>query len=191
MRTILGKRMSMNDIHEICFMTQSEENDCRKAELYELTLDEDNRIAANALWTFTHFSLADNEWLFVKHDDLIDRVLAEKNVTRLRLLLTLLLRQPFRKETLRTDFIDFCLSKITACSYPYAIRALCMKLAYEQMRFYPELLAELKATLEALSHEPLSPGLASARRQVLKHIEKMAGLDDRKKNGNPQVRRNG
>lgn len=172
MRTILAKKMGMDDIHEICFMTQGEENDCRKAELYELTLDEDSRIATNALWAFTHFALAEGEWLLAKHDDLIDRALTEKNVTRLRLLLTLLLRQPFKEETLRTDFIDFCLTKITACSYPYAIRALCMKLAYEQMRFYPELLAELKAALEMLNHEPLSPGLASARRQVMKRIEK-------------------
>ena len=191
MRTILAKRMGMDDIHEICFMTQGEENDNRKAELYELTLDEDDRIAANALWTFTHFALAEGEWLFAKHDDLIDRALAEKNVTRLRLLLTLLLRQPFRKETLRTDFIDFCLSKITACSYPYAIRALCMKLAYEQMRFYPELLAELKATLDLLGKEALSPGLASARRQVMKRIEGKAGLNGRKKNGCQQGRRDG
>ena len=39
-----------------------------------------------------------------------------------RLMLHLLLRQPFEEESLRSDFIDFCIAKITACSQPYAIR---------------------------------------------------------------------
>ena len=73
---------------------------------------------------------------------------------------------------MRSDFIDYCVAKITACAYPYAIRALCMKLAYEQMKYYPELLAELKAALDMLEQEALSPGLASAKRQVMKKIKK-------------------
>ena len=47
-----------------------------------------------------------------------------------------------------------------------------MKLAYEQMKFYPELLQELKAALDMLEQEVLSPGLASAKRQVMKRIKK-------------------
>ena len=39
------------------------------------------------------------------------------------------------------------------------------------MRFYVELLAELQSTLEMLSQEPLSPGLASAKRQIEKKIK--------------------
>ena len=50
-----------------------------------------------------------------------------------------------------------------------------MKLAYEQMKYYPELLAELKATLEMLSQEPLSPALLSAKNQVMKKIKKSLG----------------
>lgn len=47
-----------------------------------------------------------------------------------------------------------------------------MKLAYEQMKYYPELLTELKAALDMLEQEALSPGLASAKRQVMKKIKK-------------------
>lgn len=170
MRKRLAKRMSMNDILEICFLTQGEENNGRKEMLYELTFDEDERVAFNALHVFCQFTPADNEWLFDRHDELIDRVLEEKSVSKLRVMLSLLLRQPFGKDTLRTDFIDFCMSKITACSCPYAVRAYCMKLAYEQMKFFPELLSELETTLDMLEQEPLSPGLASARRQIMKRI---------------------
>ena len=172
MRKILQDKINMNDINKICIMTQGKENDHRKEELYQLTFDENERVAFNALWALSHFDEANNEWLYAKHDDLIDRILLEKSMTKLRLMLSLLIRQPFEEATLRSDFIDYCIAKITACSYPYAIRAYCMKLAYEQMKYYPELLTELKAALDMLEQEALSPGLASAKRQVMKKIKK-------------------
>ena len=173
MRKKLNKRICMDDIHEICILCHG--NSRKKAELYQLTFDEDERVATNALWVFTHFDLQNNEWLYSKHDDLIDRVLMEKNMTKLRLMLSLLLRQPFEEEYLRSDFIDFCVAKITACSYPYAIRALCMKLAYEQMKYYPELLEELRMALDMLEQEVLSPGMLSAKRQIMKKIKRSLG----------------
>jgi hypothetical protein len=96
----------------------------------------------------------------------------EEHVGKRRLMLSILLRQPFEEESLRSDFIDFCVNKITACAQPYAIRAYCMKLAYEQMKYYPELLSELKMALDMLEQEVLSPGLASAKRQVLMKIRR-------------------
>ena len=110
---LLGK-IGLNDIHEICFMTQGKENDHRKEELYQLTFDEDDHVSFNALHALAHFDLANNEWLYRKHDDLIDRVLFEENATKRRLMFNLLLRQPFDEASLRSDFIDFCIEKITA-----------------------------------------------------------------------------
>ena len=136
-----------------------------------MTLDDDRRVAVNALWTFTHFTAADNVWLFARHDQLIDRCLNEKDTTKLRLILTLLLRQPFDEEAIRTDFIDFCLVRLIDARAPYAIRALCIKLAYEQMKYWSELLNELRQMLDLISNEPLSPGLRSAWRQVMKKIK--------------------
>ena len=172
MRNQLKNRLSINDIYSLCLQMQGKENNCLKEELYQLTFDENERVTYNALWTLSHFDEANNEWLYAKHDDLIDRILLEKSMTKLRLMLSLLIRQPFEEATLRSDFIDYCIAKITACSYPYAIRAYCMKLAYEQMKYYPELLTELKAALDMLEQEALSPGLASAKRQVMKKIKK-------------------
>ena len=119
----------MDNIHELCFLTQGKENNHRKEELYQLTFDEDDRVAFNALHAMSHFDLANNEWLYSKHDEPIDRVMKEEHVGKCRLMLNLLLRQPFEEEFLRSDFIDFCVSKITACAQSYAIRAYCMKLA--------------------------------------------------------------
>ena len=170
MRQKLSHKLALSDILHICLLMQGKDNDSRKEELYRLTFDKDERVAVNALWVFTHFDSINNEWLYTKHDDLIDRVLIEPTVTKRRLMLTLLLRQPFEEDSLRSDFIDFCVSKITACAQPYAIRALCIKLAYEQMKYYPELLAELKMALDMLEQEALSPGLMSAKRQIMKKI---------------------
>ena len=175
MRNQLINRLSINDIYSLCLQTQGKENNCLKEELYQLTFDENDRVSFNALWALSHFDKANNPWLFQKHDDLIDRVLVEKNETKRRLMLHLLLRQPFEEEYLRSDFIDFCVAKITACSYPYAIRALCMKLAYEQMKYYPELLSELKTALDMLEQEVLSPGLQSAKKQIMKKIKRSFG----------------
>ena len=173
MRKKLNKKLCMDDIYEICFLCHG--NSRKKDELYQLIFDEDERVATNALWVFTHFDMQNNEWLYAKHDDLIDRVLVEKNETKRRLILSLLLRQPFEEESLRSDFIDFCIAKITASSQPYAIRCYCMKLAYEQMKYYPELLTELKAAIDMLEQEPLSPGLTSAKKQVMKKIKLSLG----------------
>ena len=168
MKSLLSHRLSMDGINEICLLVQGEQNHSLKEQLYQLTLDNDRRVATNALWVFTHFALADNEWLYAKHDQLIDRCLKEKDTTKLRLMLNLLLRQPYTEEDIRTDFIDFCLTRLADPKSPYAVRAQCIKLAYMQMRYWPELLNELRQTLEMISCEPLSPGLRSAWRQVIK-----------------------
>ena len=170
MKSLLLHRLSMDGINEICLLVQGEQNHSLKEQLYQLTLDNDRRVAVNALWVFTHFAVVDNEWLYAKHDQLIDRCLKEQDATKLRLMLNLLLRQPYTEEDIRTDFIDYCLMQLTDPKSPYAVRALCIKLAYEQMRYWPELLNELRQTLEMISCEPLSPGLRSAWRQVMKKL---------------------
>lgn len=91
----------MDNIHELCFLTQGKENNHRKEELYQLTFDEDDRVAFNALHAMSHFDLANNEWLYSKHDEPIDRVMKEEHVGKCRLMLNLLLRQPFEEEFLR------------------------------------------------------------------------------------------
>lgn len=170
MKFPLSHRLSMDGINDICLLVQGEQNHSLKEQLYQLTLDNDRRVATNALWVFTHFAVVDNEWLYAKHDQLIDRCLKEQDVTKLRLMLNLLLRQPYTEEDVRTDFIDFCLMRLADPKSPYAVRALCIKLAYEQMRYWPELLNELRQTLNIISCEPLSPGLRSAWRQVMKKL---------------------
>lgn len=171
LRPRLTVRLTKDDIKEMCRLTQGEQNHRLKEELYALTNDSDRRVATNALWVFQHFAKADNKWLYAKHDDLIDHCLAMSDATKLRLTLSLLLRQPFEEPQVRTDFIDYCLDHLTDARQPYAIRSQCMKLAYLQMRYWPELLEELKRTLELVARNPMSPAIKSAWRQIMKKIK--------------------
>ena len=122
MKSLLSHRLSMDEIKDICLLVQGEQNNSLKELLYQLMLDDDRLVAVNALWTFTHFAVDDNVWMFADPKS------------------------------------------------PYAIRAQCIKLAYEQMKYWPELLNELRQTLNMISCEPLSPGISSAWRQVMKRL---------------------
>ena len=157
LRPRLTVRLTKDDIQEMCRITQGDHNHRFKEELYTLTNDTDRRVATNALWLFQHFAKADNEWLYAKHHELIDRSLTTSDATVLRLTLSLLLRQPFEESQVRTDFIDYCLDHLTDARQPYAIRSQCIKLAYLQMRYWPELLDELKRTLNSLPATPCRP----------------------------------
>ena len=66
-------------------------------------------------------------------------------------MLNLLLRQPYTKEDIRTDFINYCQMRLTDPKSPYAVRVQCIKLAYEQMKYWPEQLNELRQTLECIN----------------------------------------
>ena len=168
----LADRIHKDDINLLCNLIHNENNDNMKKELYQLVTDPDDRISYNALWVFCHFNVQDNKWLYQKQKELIEMAMNVEHCGKKRLLLSILNSQPFKKDNLRTDFIDFCLTRITSYIEPYAIRVFCMRLAYKQCIYYSELLTELKSYLEMLTSEPLSPGLRSARKDIMKKIGK-------------------
>lgn len=71
MKTLLTHRLSQSEIKQLCASTHGARNNHLKEELYQLTLDDDRRVAVNALWTFTHFAAVDMEWLYAKQTSLL------------------------------------------------------------------------------------------------------------------------
>lgn len=71
MKTLLAHRLSQSEIKQLCASTHGARNNHLKEELYQLTLDDDRRVAVNALWAFTHFDADDNVWLFAKQTSLL------------------------------------------------------------------------------------------------------------------------
>ena len=127
--TLSGK-LQTNVINEICRIANGDK--VMKQNIYALAMGTDEHISYNALWVLSHFDSDSSEWLSMKQNDFIDHVITESHVGKRRILLSILNTQTFTKKSLRTDFIDFCMSKISSPIEQYAIRALCMKLAYKQ-----------------------------------------------------------
>jgi len=166
----LSGRIHDDDIQKITYLTQGEQNNIKKKALYELLFDADKRTSDNAAWVFTHFDLHNNEWLYNKHEELINEAMKTGSRTKCRLILTLLNRQPFAQDNIRTDFLNFCLESMTDANESIGIRCLCMKLAYKQCHFFRELSSELKAALEIMEPDFLEAGIRTTRKNILKKL---------------------
>lgn len=173
LRNKLSSRLHANDIYEICSLIQSTKEDSEKNEFYRLLFDTDQRVANNAAWIFTHFDLLHNKWLYAKQNELIDEAMKTTSDTKRRLILTLLLKQPFDEENIRTDFLDFCLEHMSSVHEPAGVKSLCIKLAYEQCKYFPELCSELKTALEIMEPALLPIAVKTSRKNLLKILCKM------------------
>lgn len=165
---LLSQRINKLQINHI--VREALSHDDVADNLYRLTLSANDRVSVNALWCLSHLPKSFAPRLQAKQDELIDRLLSETHPARKRILLQLLREQDFDKETLRPDFIDYCLRKINSECEPYAVRCFSIYCALKQCRHYPELIEELRLHLDMLSQQSLSPGLKCALRNTLKII---------------------
>ena len=163
----LDTRIHARDIRELVAACA---DDGVKEQLFALLASSSERAVYNILWVFTHLPAAERRWLWPRRDILADMLLTATHIGQRRLLLTLLNAIPIDASDLRTDLLDHCLAHINTTE-PYAIRALSLKQAWAQCRFYPELIEELRLHIEIMSASDLPPGLRSARRSVLRAIE--------------------
>lgn len=165
----LNRHLGIHDIRKLCdFIEEPSDND-KLSQLYALIYSHDERLASNALWVLTHCKDDKLDVLQIRQNEMIDYVLSTDYIRIRRLLLVLLERQEYSADNIRSDFLDYCLDRINSCE-PYAIRALCMKLAFKMCRFYPELIQELTVRLNNLYDSELSPGLRSAKKNILSRI---------------------
>ena len=129
--------------------------------------DSDYRVARSALWGLT--KAKDNELpeLQVIRNELIDQAMQTENSSVRRLTLNIIERLKMDKDDLRTDFLDFCYEHMVSIEEFPGIQTLCMKLAYRMCSFYPELMDELKRTLEAMEIEYYKPAVKCLRKRIL------------------------
>ena len=141
--------------------------------LWSFACSDDRRTSVNALWTMTHLPETDVESLISLRDEMIDMLLAETDTGKKRMLLHLLREQEYAVGDIRTDFLDYCMSKINSECESYAVRGYCIYAAYKMSRHFPELLSELEEHLDMMQYQPLSPGLKSAFHQTKTKIAKL------------------
>lgn len=139
--------------------------------IISLIYDEDPRVARNAAWVMTHFSQRLKKDLRCRQNEFIDLIInTDENPGLRRLLLNVVEFQGIEEEDLRTDFLDFCLEHMRMPEEPPGIQALCMKLAFVQCKFYPELMHEFKETL-LIMQNGYATSMVGLRKRMLKKVE--------------------
>ena len=129
--------------------------------------DSDYRVARSALWGLTKSTNEELSELQVILNELIDQAIQTENSSVRRLTLNIIERLSMDEDDLRTDFLDFCFEHMACIEEVPGIQTLCMKLAYRMCTFYPELMDELKRTLEAMEIDYYKPAVKCLRKRIL------------------------
>jgi Zn finger protein HypA/HybF involved in hydrogenase expression len=129
--------------------------------------DSDYRVARSALWGLTKATNEELSELQAIINELIDQAMQTENSSVRRLTLNIIERLKMDEDDLRTDFLDFCFEHMVSVEEFPGIQTLCMKLAYRMCTFYPELMDELKRTLEAMEIDYYKPAVKRLRKRIL------------------------
>ena len=133
----------------------------------QYAFSQDYRVARSALWGLTKARKEELSQLQVILNEFIDQAIRTENSSIRRLSLNIIERLEMSEEDLRTDFLDFCLDHMIDVEEFPGVQAVCMKLAYRMCKFYPELMDELKRTLEAMDIDYYKPAVKCARSRIL------------------------
>ena len=128
---------------------------------------EDYRVARSALWGLTKASKEELSQLQVILNDYINQAMQTENSSVRRLSLNVIERLVMNEDDLRTDFLDFCFEHMMDIEEYPGIQSVCMKLAFRMCKFYPELMDELKRTLEAMEIDYYKPAVKCVRSRIL------------------------
>ena len=129
--------------------------------------DTDYRVARTALWGLTKAKDEELSELKVIYNELIDQAMQTENSSVRRLTLNIIEKLKMDEDDLRTDFLDFCFEHMVSIEEFPGTQTLCMKLAFRMCTFYPELMDELKRTLEAMEIDYYKPAVKCLRKRIL------------------------
>ena len=128
--------------------------------------DTDYRVARTALWGLTKAKDEELSELKVIYNELIDQAMQTENSSVRRLTLNIIEKLKMDEDDLRTDFLDFCFEHMVSIEEFSGTQTLCMKLAFRMCTFYPELMDELKRTLEAMETAYYKPAVKCLRKRI-------------------------
>lgn len=128
--------------------------------------DTDYRVARTALWGLTKAKDEELSELKLIYNELIDQAMQTENSSVRRLTLNIIEKLKMDEDDLRTDFLDFCFEHMVSIEEFPGTQTLCMKLAFRMCTFYPELMDELKRTLEAMEIDYYKPAIKCLRKRI-------------------------
>ena len=133
----------------------------------QYAFSQDYRVARSALWGLTKACKEELAQLQVILNEIIDQAMQTENSSVRRLSLNVVERLEMSEEDLRTDFLDFCFEHMMDVEEYPGIQSVCMKLAFRMCSFYPELMDELKRTIEAMEIDYYKPAVKCVRNRIL------------------------
>ena len=128
--------------------------------------DTDYRVARTALWGLTKAKDEELSELKVIYNEMIGQAMQTENSSVRRLTLNIIEKLKMDEDDLRTDFLDFCFEHMVSIEEFPGTQTLCMKLAFRMCTFYPELMDELKRTLEAMEIDYYKPAIKCLRKRI-------------------------
>ena len=161
----LGQTFSEGGAHEIYQEVKATGDFLGFARQY--TFSEDYRVARSALWGLTKAHKEELSQLQVIQNEFIDQAIQTDNSSVRRLSLNVIERLKMHEDDLRTDFLDFCFEHMMDVEEYPGIQSVCMKLAFRMCSFYPELMDELKRTIEAMEIDYYKPAVKCVRNRIL------------------------
>jgi len=140
--------------------------------VFELMFDENEKVAWHAAWICEKVSERSPHFFSKKAIERIVTLAISTVFTGLqRLLLSMILNLGLPDE-IPVDFINLSFERMISPKSPVAVQVLSMKILYEFTKCEPDLKAELKAYLESVDIENYTTGYRSARKNILKKLQK-------------------
>ena len=133
----------------------------------QYAFSQDYLVARSALWGLTKASKEELSQLQVILNEFINQAVQTGNSSVRRLSLNIIERLEMSEDDLRTDFLDFCFEHMIDVEEFPGIQSVCMKLTFRMCKFYPELMDELKRTLEAMEIDYYKSAVKGVRNKIL------------------------
>lgn len=119
--------------------------------LWEITCGDDPRLAWHAVWVMEVLCKKERSLLLPYRRRIVEKILANRGEEgELRLWLNISLMLLPEMEEIDVDLLNFTLDNICNMRLAVAVRAVCIKIAYQLCRREPDLLKELQAVLSML-----------------------------------------
>ena len=134
---------------------------------HRYAFSEDFRVTRSALWGLTKASREELSQLQAILNEFIDQAMQTENSSVRRLSLNVVEKLKMSEDDLRTDFLDFCFEHMMDVEEYPGIQSVCMKLAFRMCKLYPELMDELKRTVEAMEIDYYKPAVKCVRNGIL------------------------
>lgn len=166
LRFLLSQKMSKEDI--LTFAKTINLYNCDK--IFPFIANGNKELSANVAHLFLNTYKETEVWLTGQVAFIINIIQTTPHEKTQRLLLSILERLKLDATNIDIKFLDYCLNNIHSRKTACAIRVLSIKLAYKLSVEYPELLMELKMTLECLDSSTLNPSVACVKKNILRKL---------------------